>query len=1443
MPTQEIIWTALPNGLAEGSRHKLKLSVFITPRLRFDGHQKTGNLGAFPDFLDWPQWLRSTDFAIKARVSNGVSFDTSVVTKTPPDSVLWKKLFSAATFVRARQSAPMARHFRSYPASELSTNLSGGYAELVKASPFSPVSNAALSKAFPDLYNAVRTERVAGESPMLQRLSNTGTLPEAELHELRRDLGKELLRHDPDVSFADKLSAAVQLAEGLTRSPHARPAIPVIPKTSSPASAFAQFAAFHHRASKSRLSVDLPSHIQVDDPPTIDFHQMLSALGEYPDLMRRLGLVIDLELDAHGFPKSVPGDLKGIRVEPSARIACKACTPVTNYLFDAQPSGGSLLPFPHFTAAPRGSGLAGISADDVELIGGLLNLSLPRPQDPDTFQFDLLPIDIDGAVSKLLNAINAIAAEGDPPKPPVGGLKEAGPPTIRTSGISIVRADHAEELLSNIPAAERREAALQKDERLEFFAEDLVRGYRIDVKRFPANHVVGSPDPPSAHWLSLHERIGTFTFGFGSANSVKLENIAEEGFVQPVLVQDLDETQAKSSVRVHESLLNWRGWSLTAPPPANPIDDLFQAPAGASAQAPTLPNVKVEFEAKPKSLPRLRFGNYYQFRARTVDLAGSGPTLIQADDLIEALRQNSRKLPILFEKREDFFRYRRFEPIDAPTLILHEELSDGEDYDILVIRSRGAAPDAASQPTPTPSFNTANERHIVPPKATQMLIEAHGLLDGAFGPGGRPQEHYKICKKESRTLNDTSVINIETGEAEALPDVIKVDAITGAEIRIKNGVKFISLSASDYAQGYTIHYEEQLRLPYLPDPFARGAALFGLPGVVAESGHLLEDGSLEWIGSDGQFLPDDAIKTLGYVTKISFGNSSRWHERLPFRLRLKEIAGDADPEKPSWNPSERVLTVRLAPGHQQITCISSYPDKSDVPFMGVHNWSLARVGHQTDSRHFNNTAPHGALSMLSPARKLLLVHAVQRPVHRPIETPLGSFRAVKLMADDTVAYIGGKFKIHNESSAKLDLLAMWKEPGEGAGGADYRALNTHVFEVPIHLEGPAPTVPDGQVPIYQHNRDTITFLAPGDENAARTKRYLARHEFGDAKYRRVTYRLVATSRFREYFPKAIADDAESISCSTQITLDVDSSASPAAPEISYIVPAFQWGRIEDESVVLASKRQGGGLRVYLGTTWHSSGDGEQLAIIESPELTAWGADPIHHVGAALVAVKPTIDPVIPPDQAGVKVYPYDVFYDEEAELWCCDLSFNIDGAYFPFIKLVLARYQKHSLRGKHLSSKVYAGFHQLAPNRTVSLLHSTVSATQREIAITVVGSRPAAAQLPAGSGRVEYLLEVSLEERAAARRDWDENFGWKPARREEQPVAEAVVSPTELWRGHVFIAKSEGNKQRRLVIREFELFPQNACPPGQAWLVETPGGADEGRFSRRLVHADTIPLV
>jgi hypothetical protein len=88
----------------------------------------------------------------------------------------------------------------------------------------------------------------------------------------------------------------------------------------------------------------------------------------------------------------------------------------------------------------------------------------------------------------------------------------------------------------------------------------------------------------------------------------------------------------------------------------------------------------------------------------------------------------------------------------------------------------------------------------------------------------------------------------------------------------------------------------------------------------------------------------------------------------------------------------------------------------------------------------------------------------------------------------------------------------------------------------------------------------------------------------------------------------------------------------------------------------------------------------------------------------------------PTAQAGsVDVAPHAVFWDPDRKLWYCDIEIAHGAAYFPFVRLALARYQPSSLYDAHLSSIVLADFAALTPDRWLSVTRAT--ATQRQVRV------------------------------------------------------------------------------------------------------------------------------
>jgi hypothetical protein len=113
-----------------------------------------------------------------------------------------------------------------------------------------------------------------------------------------------------------------------------------------------------------------------------NFHQALGALGDYPELLRRLGLTVRLRIPR---PAVAPGSL---RVLPA---------------WNGQPRASDIAPRTRCTL--DGGCFVAESAGDGELAGGLLDLAgAGDALATDTPAFDVVQVDADGAAVKAVLA-------------------------------------------------------------------------------------------------------------------------------------------------------------------------------------------------------------------------------------------------------------------------------------------------------------------------------------------------------------------------------------------------------------------------------------------------------------------------------------------------------------------------------------------------------------------------------------------------------------------------------------------------------------------------------------------------------------------------------------------------------------------------------------------------------------------------------------------------------------------------------------------------------------------------------------------------------------------------------------------------------------------------------------------------------------------------------
>lgn len=787
-----------------------------------------------------------------------------------------------------------------------------------------------------------------------------------------------------------------------------------------------------------------------------------------------------------------------------------------------------------------------------------------------------------------------------------------------------------------------------------------------------------------------------------------------------------DPAGGTDTVRLPESLFRWAGWSLCATRPGKTIG-ADSNPAPVSNTASTAARMETTFRATKGTLPRLRFGVDYQFRLRAVDLAGNSVAPETATDTAYSLPAT----PVT---------YLRHEPVAAPAVLLRHPLDPvltaGESGDRIVIRS---------------NYDThilgVSERHIAPPKTTVIMAETHGMLDTATGHPDKT--------RYAMLVNHDG--NFPTDPADPA-----------------NPAPFPGT---------------QLTVPYLPDPFAPGAAFGALPGSVG-------------------------------VTKVAF--TGTWPDVRPFRLILDEGTGAPTATDA---PGDRSLRVHLAKGERVEVPLSCYLTASMRDTMWI--WSL--LDTPADRDRWAAAALDGGLWPITPSRTLTLVHAVQQPLTEPQFQHLQAGRVL----GDTFATLTDEFPIHGKSTIKVDIDAGWREPVDDMTTAHQPVMlegRCRAFEVEL-AEAATRCVLDGN-------------LVPSR----------GRHEFHDTKHRIVTYTAVATTRFKEYFPDSLT--AAELSRSSQpVTVSVPSSARPPAPKPLYILPTFGW-ETDTAGQWRISRRRGRSLRIYLDRPWYSSGEGELLAAVlygcEPPPKTAagtakyqipaalkscvtqWGQDPIwtaslspetsllpsqamplpqHFPKATAIGTELSLEEV----SGSNKTRPFTavghpVGYDDShgRRLWYCDIEMDTGEAYFPFVRLALARYQPDSVPNAHLSRVVLADFIQLAPDRSASITFDPMDPRVVQLAVNGLTHH--------GPGEAEVSVTIEMQVPGT------DSAAWLPLDRIGLD-RNVFGGPDTLWTGTITLPDSRDARRFRLVIQEQESFTTGS-----------------GGYQKRLVYADVVNL-
>lgn len=1263
----------------------------------------------------------------------------------------------------------------------------------------------------------IRSADVAGLSSAMDRLQEQVFAGSSAVRpEISALLAGPLAGYDVDEGTYDQISRAVNeelAAQKYTSNPD----------TSTPSGVQTAIVMMRQMVEPLDTEANVPGML---DPgyvvpwPEWEFHEKFSVLDSHPQLLRKIGFIIDIDIDpsdmrdSAGNPVPIPtgtGGVVEVRINPF------------------------YTPDPSTTDIPQGT---------VATLDKSTPLFLPRFSGTGPIAPGFVDINLDGkewpvvtseigsetmAAATLATGAQRAEAEGlrTPASP-----KRAGTPARASVGMSLVQPQFARRTHGELdrqwniaqsidPAARTIQIAN---------AEDLVVGYQLDVR-------------PSGlgPWLSLNLRNGIWrpdpdTYGAGTVDLGP-----DEGWTEPGGASATGSTA--NEYRYMPVVSAWTGWSQSIERPGKSIDPDSEA-AAINPLSPPPPGfgATIDYVAPPggAQLPTLRFGTTYQLRLRQVFLGGYSRKLTDVEPRSARIEKT----------------YLRHEPVMSPVVYLGDikgeivEIGDikgesvtlgGEDgypcawmqsSEIAVVRSLGGG--AAVDPSQTAV------RWLTPTRVSPWLVEQHGLLDDASGKPD-PAKYSQIAARDAAFYGSSTPGYVAYG------DVIGFDWASPAD-------------------GTTAYY---------PDPLTSGVLLRGVPTPSGGATETRASFGGSWpslvplelsVGGtgtpgatvSGQTIDLQVAPGRTQILRTSSSIPSADLNLLDLWERVKSTASATDAAKGAY--------WQLSP-YREITVVHATKRPVSAPyFAGGDTWTTDRAEGEIQCR-IGGTMTIDEPSTESVSLTGTLVSGIDggpgTPAPEVKDVTVGDIGSLNV-ANPAPGGPTGSTPYAMEATVQLPDTRRYNLALEGTAYSRYAeyfrqlratthtAGSTTAIVVLPDASGVAQVLVPGSARVQWSSGGEVITGTPGvdfTENAA----------LG-------TISPIASGAMPTgtIVLSAIADPVtlsttQSTTGATSRTFTLPASARPQPPEVAASLPAFSWNAASTATTSsgrVTSTRSSASIRVYLERPWFSSGINEDLAVLVRPRrnggavsdyVSRWGGDPTVTGGGKLPSAWPKApqftnrqmamegirlaeDPSL---KVAAVVYHIGreaadgslIGWDADRDQWYVDLDIDIDDAYKPFIRLALARYQAGAPDRLQLSPVTLLDVVQLDPSRTATV--SVRRAVRSGFVATVGLSGPSykANALGGGPGTA-YVIHERLSDDA---KPGDDAVLWQEVSR--QKLTGRYSSNEGTWSGQIDLGSSIGGGRHRLVIEQYEEWQTDGRVLSR--------GASTGL---RLVHQDIIAL-